>query len=91
MSLVTNNALSNQFTPDGKLIEKVPKSRRIITDGNYTYVMSTAVGLHTQTTQPIWQIMRVDESNSGSVLISYADGNTRYDNIADNYASLSYY
>ena len=36
----------------------------------------------------VWRVKRIDTTNGGT--ITWADGNTNFDNIADNRASLSY-
>jgi len=59
---------------------------RIIEDDYLTYIgYAKAGGL---TSSAVWRIMKINEENG--VIIEWADGNTKFDNIWDNYASLSY-
>jgi hypothetical protein len=59
---------------------------RIAESGNYTYVGKAAAG--TATSAASWQIMRVDEGSG--VIIQFADGDTDFNNIWDNYTTLIY-
>jgi len=53
---------------------------------NVTYVCKAKIG--TLSSVASWQIMKIDESTG--MVITWADGNSSYDNIADNRAALSY-
>jgi hypothetical protein len=59
---------------------------RTVTVGSITYVGQAPVG--TATSVALWQIQKVD-STSG-VVVTWADGNDRYDNVWDDYATLTY-
>jgi hypothetical protein len=59
---------------------------RLATAGDIDYVGEAAVG--TVTSAALWRIKRVD--NTSGVIILWADGNASFDNIWNNYASLSY-
>ena len=54
-------------------------------DGTYTYLGRAVPG--TLTSTALWQIKRITDA-SGDV--TWADGNSDYDNVWDNIASLSY-
>jgi len=56
------------------------------TTANVTYVGKAAIA--SATSAGVWQVMKVDES-TGTV-ITWADGDSSFDNIWDNRASLSY-
>lgn len=56
-------------------------------NANLTYIGFAKLG--TATSDGFWQIFRIQKIGS-QTLIQYADGNTRYDNVWDNRASLTY-
>lgn len=56
--------------------------------GSITYVGYAVIG--SATSSASWKIKRLDESGSPELIITWADGNSNYDNIWDNRASLSY-
>lgn len=59
---------------------------RMDTSGAITYVGKAAIG--SSSASALWQIKKIDET-SGTV-ITWADGNSNFDNIWDNRASLTY-
>ena len=59
---------------------------RTITAGTITYVGQAPVG--TATSAALWQIQRIDTA-TGTV-VTWADGNDRYDNVWDDYATITY-
>lgn len=59
---------------------------RIVASGNYTYIGKALIG--TATSAASWQVQRID-ATSGTVIL-WADGDADFDNVWDNYASLSY-
>lgn len=59
---------------------------RVETSGLITYVGLADPGSGTD--DPVWKIRKIDET-SGTV-ITWADGNTKFDNVWDNHASLTY-
>lgn len=74
---------------DGQNIQRTNAGNlayKMVIDGNTTYVARSAPG--TQTTDPLWQVFKIDE-NSGLV-ITWADGDSQFDNTADDLASLNY-
>ena len=54
---------------------------------NYTYVGEASPG--TDISSALWRIKRVEEDGDDTHIL-WADGNSDFDNIWDNYASLSY-
>jgi hypothetical protein len=69
-----------------QLVENPEYATRLSTSGSVTYVGKAAIG--SATSSAVWQIKKIDES-SGTV-ITWADGNSSFDNIWDNRASLTY-
>lgn len=53
-----------------------------------TYVGKAAVG--SLTASAVWLIFRMDTGTTNQLIITYADGDSSFDNIWDNRASLSY-
>lgn len=85
----STNQLSKIFRPDGSWTEKVKQTIKVIEEGDYTYVCKTAVSQLDNTTEPVWQIMRIYSVGS-ETNIGYADGNILYDNILTEYNSKYY-
>lgn len=56
--------------------------------GTTTYIGKATVG--SLTSLPMWQIQKLDESGSPELIITWADGDSNFDNIWDNRAALSY-
>ena len=59
---------------------------RIVTVGSITYVGQAPVG--TATSVALWQMQKID--NTSGVVVTWADGNDAYDNVWDDYATLTY-
>ncbi len=57
---------------------------RIYNAGGYVYVCEATIGA--ATSNAVWRISRID--SNGNEL--FADSNSNFDNVADNYATLSY-
>lgn len=57
-----------------------------VTVGEVTYVGTAPVG--TATDEALWQVQKID-STTGTV-VTWADGNDAFDNVWDNYATLTY-
>lgn len=57
-------------------------------DDTTIYVGAARAG--TAASAALWQIRRLTVAGTASVAIEWADGNTDYDNVWDNRASLSY-
>jgi hypothetical protein len=53
-----------------------------------TYICLAAPG--SSTASAVWRVMRIDTSTSNQTIITFADGNKNFDNVAANRASLSY-
>lgn len=47
-------------------------------------------GVGSLTSDPVWQVRKYLADPSGDVTVLWADGNTEFDNIWDNRASLNY-
>jgi hypothetical protein len=56
------------------------------TTPNVTYIGQAPIG--SDESQAVWQIKKVDESSG--IIITWADGNSNFDNIWNNRASLIY-
>ena len=54
----------------------------------YAYLGKAQVG--EATSSPVWQIQKLAFGTDGDVTITWADGNSAFDNVWDNRASLSY-
>lgn len=59
---------------------------RIVDSGGYTYIGKAVAG--SSQASAVWQVQRIDES-SGTVVL-WADGDTSFNNVWNNYASLTY-
>jgi len=59
---------------------------RLAESGSYTYIGEATIGA--STANAVWRVKRLDET-SGLVIL-FADGNANFDNIWDNYATLTY-
>lgn len=58
---------------------------RMVEGATYTYIGKAAPG--SSTASAVWQVMRITNADTTILL---ADGNDNFDNVWDNYASLSY-
>jgi len=77
----SNNNIQNEFYTTLNLNQ----SKVIEDDGTYFYICKAGSG--TATSAAEWQIKRITQA-TGDVL--WADGDSEYDNVQDNYATLSY-
>lgn len=60
-----------------------------VSTANVTYVGKAVVGA--STASAVWQIKKIDESGTPATLvITWADGNSNFDNVMSNPSSLSY-
>jgi len=60
-----------------------------ISSTSVTYVGKAGIGV--STSDPVWQIQKLDESGSPETLvITWADGNTNFDNVWDDRVTLTY-
>ncbi len=82
-------ALQDNFTYIGDELQRAaPKQVRIDKEGDLTYIGKAEPG--TLTSDPLWQISRIDESALPDVTILWADGNSNYDNVWTGRLGLSY-
>jgi hypothetical protein len=61
---------------------------KITTVGSVTYVAIAPIG--TGQTEAKWQAKKIDQSVAGTTVVTWADGNDAFDNIATDLTSLSY-
>ena len=60
-----------------------------VTTAGVTYVGKAAPG--TVTSSALWQVQKVDESGTPeTTVITFADGNSKFDNVWDDRATLTY-
>ena len=69
-----------------KFVGDVNEAIKITESGATTYIAFAAPG--TSQSSANWKAMKLDDSDG--LLITYADGNAEFDNVASNLASLSY-
>ena len=69
--------------PTGE-IEDTNYTLRIYSSGTDTYIAEALAG--SSTASAVWRVQKVD--SSGNIL--FADGDTKFNNIADNYLTISY-
>jgi hypothetical protein len=75
--------------PNGGLLnEKVPQAKKITVSGSITYIAVASPG--TAQSSALWQVQKIDESVAGTTIITWADGNANYDNIATDLTALTY-
>lgn len=66
---------------------KQPEAQKITVDGSTTYIAYAPPG--TLQSSAAWRVKRIVESGSNTV-ITWADGNANYDNVATDLTNLSY-
>lgn len=66
--------------------DSAPTALKITESGTTTYVAISFPG--TPVSSPLWQVKKIDES-SGTV-ITWADGDANFDNVATDLTALSY-
>lgn len=96
------NVLNKAYLPDKKAVavaaiktdgtnEKyevtTQVASKITTSGTFTYIAVAPIG--TAQSSAKWQVKRIEESGS-DVLITWADGNDNFDNVATDLTALSY-
>lgn len=64
------------------------QATKITESGNYTYIGKAVIG--SSQANAVWQCMRIDESVAGTTVITWADGDANYNNIATDLTALSY-
>lgn len=63
-------------------------AKKITVDGTSTYIATAQPG--TVQSAASWQVQHIDESVAGTTLITWADGNANFDNVATDLTVLSY-
>lgn len=88
-AVINNVAGKKVFNIDsvGNIIDGY-QSSKITTVGSITYVGVAPCG--TAQSAALWQCKKVDSSVLGTTVITWADGNANFDNIATDLTSLSY-
>jgi hypothetical protein len=97
---VLNGAVDDNFDPSPLLVEdqefdgtnllkKVSKltAKKITTSGNFTYVATAPIGTAQATAG--WQVKRIEVSGNDTI-ITWADGDANFDNIATDLTGLTY-
>lgn len=69
-----------------KFSSDIDEAAVIHTAGSVTYVAVAAPG--TDVADPLWQVKKIDASSD--TVITWADGNANFDNVATDLTSLSY-
>lgn len=88
--IVVDGALNPSLLKSTPETDKAKFNIRVFSSGEYTYVGKTVVSLADRIELPIWQIMRVYAPIGSDLIVSYADGNTNFDNIWNDKISKSY-
>lgn len=70
-----------------KIID-TPMAKKITAVGSITYIASATPG--TAQATAAWQVQKVDESIAGTTVITWADGNANFDNVATDLTALAY-
>lgn len=73
------------MNPDGS---GGPLAVKITSVGSYKYIAKAPAG--SSQSDPVWQVMKIDKSDSEDTIISFADGNLNFDNIASDLTVLTY-
>jgi len=66
--------------------DKVNFATKVTVSGNVTYVAKGPLGA--SQASAVWQAKKIDETTG--VVITWADGNDKYDNVATNLTTLTY-
>jgi len=73
----------------GNVAEKIfypPLALKLTTSGAFTYIAKAPVG--TAQASASWQVFRIDETVG--MVITWADGNDKFDNVATDLTALAY-
>jgi len=76
---------------DGVGLQRMPAKAlaiKITESGNYTYIALAKPGTAQATNK--WQVKRIDESEAGSVVVTFADGDCNFNNVATDLTALTY-
>lgn len=81
-------SLGLEYDPSGSTKRSVTGNlaMKIVVSGSITYVGKATIG--SSGASAVWQVQKIDET-SGTI-ITWADGNDNFDNVWNNYASLTY-
>lgn len=88
---INENEITHPLTVDshGNLkIVDTPMAKKITAVGSITYIASATPG--TAQATAAWQVQKVDESVAGTTVITWADGNANFDNVATDLTALTY-
>jgi hypothetical protein len=80
-----------QYGYDGQSFQRMTAeamNRKIVKVGSVTYIAQAAPGTAESTAK--WQAYMVDSSVEGTTLITWADGDANFDNVATNLSGLTY-
>jgi len=61
---------------------------KITVSGSYTYIALAATGTAQATAK--WQVKRIYDDGAGTTTITWADGDSEFDNVATDLTALSY-
>ena len=67
--------------------DRINLAKKIVVAGDVTYIASAPPG--SDEDSPVWQARKVDTTTN--VIISWADGDDEFDNVATDLALLNYY
>ena len=87
----TKTIATTSYGFDGTDMQALPASAmamKVTTVGNVTYIGKAKTGAAQATAK--WQCQKIDSSVTDTVVITWADGNAEFDNIATDLTSLSY-
>ena len=76
---------------DGVNLQRLPAdamATKITVSGSYTYIAIAAPGTAQDTAK--WQVKRIYDDGAGTTVITWADGDANFDNVATDLTSLSY-
>ena len=80
-----NTARRLKVSDDGSVMAE-QYALKIVDVGDVSYLGEASIG--SATSGALWRVRKLDQSSG--LVITWADGNSDFDNIFDNYASLSY-
>lgn len=63
-------------------------AKKITTSGDYTYIATAPIGTAQATAG--WQVKRIDSSVANTTVITWADGDAEFDNVATDLTALTY-
>src|SRR3990167_3174605 len=78
--------VGNQVTFNPTVTSSTPLAIKFTTSGSYTYIGFATPGVAQSTAE--WRCMKIDETLG--MVITWADGNSNYDNVATDLTALTY-